>query len=95
MQKFTQGQWAAQYDDNGFYFVVADKRPSPYIVATGGEGDVDEANANLISASPDLLEALVEAKLFVEQTIIETGFMVKVKKELLSKIDAAISKAIK
>lgn len=44
----TPTPWTASYDDNGFYVVDAPGRPSPYIVATGGEGDADKANAALI-----------------------------------------------
>jgi hypothetical protein len=54
----TAGPWRYEYDDNGFYCVTAHAAPSPYIVATGGEGDTDKANARLIAAAPDLLAAL-------------------------------------
>jgi len=56
--KFTPGPWTPQYDDNGFYLVDATQAPSPYIVATGGEGEADKANAYLIAAAPDLHDAL-------------------------------------
>lgn len=56
--EWTPGPWRSEYDDNGFFFVDAPNRPSPYVAATGGEGSENEANARLIAAAPDLLRAL-------------------------------------
>jgi hypothetical protein len=53
--KHTPGPWKSEYDDNGFFFVTGTGAPSPYIAATGGEGDADHANAELIAAAPELL----------------------------------------
>lgn len=56
---FTPGPWRCDYDDNGFYYIFsAEEFMSPYIAATGGEGHLNEANARLIAAAPDMYEAL-------------------------------------
>ena len=55
--KHTPGPWFAQYDDNGFY-EIGSEAVSLRLAFTYGEGDTDEANARLIAAAPDLLEAL-------------------------------------
>lgn len=54
----TPGPWNFSYDDNGFYFVTAEKMPSPYIVASGNEGDVDKANCIAISMVPKMLSLI-------------------------------------
>ena len=55
----TPGPWFSQYDDNGFY-EIGSETISIRLAFTYGEGDADEANARLIAAAPELLEALVE-----------------------------------
>ncbi len=60
MMNATPRPWNAQYDDNGFYFIDAPGRPSPYIAATGGEGEADKANAALIVRAVNSHEALVD-----------------------------------
>lgn len=60
--KHTPGKWEAVYDDDGFYFVNAKEGPSPYIVATGGETETDEANAEVIAAIPDMIATLRMAR---------------------------------
>ena len=56
----TPGPWWSNYDDNGFYHLQAKVRPSPYIAATGGEGDLDEANAAFIAAAREALPRLLD-----------------------------------
>jgi len=51
--------WSAVYDDNGFFFVIADGAPSPYIVATGREGDTDKANSAYIVKACNAYPGLV------------------------------------
>lgn len=48
MTDATPRPWDTHYDDNGFFYIIADGAPSPYIAATGGEGETDKANAALI-----------------------------------------------
>lgn len=55
--KHTPGPWFSQYDDNGFY-EIGSEAVTLRLAFTYGEGDTDEANARLIAAAPDLLEAL-------------------------------------
>ena len=57
MNKHTLGPWYSQYDDNGFY-KIGSEAAGLNIAFTFGESDTDEANACLIAAAPDLLEAL-------------------------------------
>ena len=57
MNKHTPGPWFSQYDDNGFY-EIGSEAVSLRLAFTFGEGDTDEANARLMAAAPDLLEAL-------------------------------------
>jgi hypothetical protein len=57
MSKHTPGPWFSQYDDNGFY-EIGSEAVSLRLAFTHGEGDTDEANARLIAAAPELLEAL-------------------------------------
>jgi hypothetical protein len=54
--KHTQGKWNLFIqDDNGFGITNGDS-----VIAIAGEGDLpeNEANANLIAAAPELIEAL-------------------------------------
>ena len=55
--KHTLGPWTAEpnYEDEGFFNVWRDEGGSGFTVA---EGIGVEANARLIAAAPDLLEAL-------------------------------------
>lgn len=57
MSKHTPGPWFSQYDDNGFY-EIGSEAVGLRLAFTFGEGDTDEANVRLMSAAPDLLEAL-------------------------------------
>lgn len=57
MSKHTPGPWFSQYDDNGFY-EIGSEAVSRRVAFTYSEYDTDEANARLIAAAPDLLEAL-------------------------------------
>lgn len=61
LAKATPGPWYLGYDDNGFYYVRAEGMPSPYIVATGGEGGIDEANALLAAHAPTDISRLLSA----------------------------------
>ena len=63
--KHTPGPWFSQYDDNGFY-EIGSESVTFRLAFTYGEGDTDEANARLIGAAPDLLEALQDVLLELE-----------------------------
>ncbi len=86
MSEHTEGPWGVQYDYRvehgpmvaGEGFLIAKAEPKPF----GGSG---KANARLIAAAPELLEALEAAK-----HMIDTG---DVSDMALDKIDAVISKA--
>lgn len=75
LRRPTATPWAGNYDDNGFYYVVGEGMPSPYVVATGGEGDADKANVALIvravNAHQDLVDALQDWLYFAEETLRE------------------------
>jgi hypothetical protein len=57
----TERPWRSFYDDNGFYYITADGAPSPYIAATGNEGDQAEADAELIVRAVNSHDSLVKA----------------------------------
>lgn len=49
--KITPTPWRYEWDDNGFFVIDGDGRPSPYIAATGtgcDPGSICEANAQAI-----------------------------------------------
>lgn len=83
IEKFTPAPWVSEYDDNGFFYVGADGMPSPYIVATGGEGAADEANAKLIAAAPDMYKVLDRFSKAVFPNLTDNGeSLVKLYQEL-------------
>jgi len=47
-------------------------------------------DAQIIADLPKMNDVLKKCELFIEATIIETGFMVKIKKELLSELRAVV-----
>ena len=57
----NRDNWWRIYDENGFYIAAArDPSPAPNHKADGF--DIEEANARLIAAAPDLLAALEAAR---------------------------------
>jgi hypothetical protein len=58
----TPGPWKYHYDADGDHVILSDS--GTIIAVTGGDGYVmrliDEANARLLSAAPEMLEALNE-----------------------------------
>ena len=59
MGKWTQGPWRAEASDyEGCLQIISADRKRP-ITEIWGDGDDDEANARLIAAAPELVEALV------------------------------------
>lgn len=73
MSGHTPGPWLVEKITSDSYYITIS--PEPYgpavawLVAWLSEGapDVSEANAHLISAAPDLLEALQKLHAFVEE----------------------------
>lgn len=68
MTKHTELPWISVYDDNGFYHIQPITNVhNPYIVATGNEGEMDEANAAFIVRACNsfypMLDALKQAVL--------------------------------
>lgn len=58
MGKWTQGPWRAEASDyEGCLQIISADRKRP-ITEIWGDGDDDEANARLIAAAPELVEAL-------------------------------------
>jgi hypothetical protein len=45
MGEWTKEPWRVEWDDNGFYHMQAEGRPSPYLFATGGDWDGDMIRA--------------------------------------------------
>lgn len=84
MSEHTPGPWESSgYDGHGGITINSDARQIGYASMCREQ----EANARLIAAAPDLLEAL---KAFVEDWSELSG---KVRGSTLDKIDAAIAKA--
>lgn len=61
MSKHTPGPWSAQQrQDQGVYDFFALNKPSPFATAQASSSIEAEANARLIAAAPELLDALQE-----------------------------------
>jgi len=60
MTDFTKGEWGIIKDGIKTYWVIAKTKPLPTIVSmiVRLKEEEEEANAHLISASPDMYEAL-------------------------------------
>jgi hypothetical protein len=88
--KHTAGPWRAyESSDDGWFNIEAESDGSDVV---GCEGCANEANARLIAAAPELLEALEEAETYLVERGIDirgvTGRTV-----ILPKMRAAIAKA--
>jgi len=87
--KHTPGPWTSDWDDNGFFWI-----DPIHASLSGCPGDDAEANARLIAAAPELLEACKAA----EESIV--CFMAESKLSadsgagaILAEIRAAMNKA--
>lgn len=69
MSTHTPGPWAAQPHDLKCWTVVAGAGSSVAHVDLRSEPEITEANARLIAAAPDLLEALKFAEAILEQHV--------------------------
>ena len=61
MSKYTQGPWSDESHSMGQVVVVTDASGQPVARMNSLSVEVNEANARLIAASPELLEALQQA----------------------------------
>lgn len=87
MSKHTPGPWKAVPTAFGPIDIVVSDGRDIVTVYGGGTGN-KEANARLIAAAPDMLEALKQA-----QTNFKTYDRFKVDVDAMRKIEAAIAKA--
>lgn len=94
----TQGPWSLEYD----YSLVMPFKRGNYIVTAGpigpSEANRDElrANARLIAAAPELLEALNDALKRISEAIRNEDIPIDlIPDKVLSKWETAITKAIK
>lgn len=93
MSAHTPGPWPLKPTGDGKRFIVGEglvEGPNGYDVAEVYSDDCDqeeaEANARLIAAAPDMLDALLEAEKLFKHTFAENGRAHK-------KMIAAIAKA--
>lgn len=86
--KHTKGEWEIFKQDDDI-FIESKKSNAAICCITGGVGlEQDEANAKLIAAAPELLDALVRANKLLKQRCLDTDI------ELLEiKIDDVICKS--
>jgi hypothetical protein len=90
--KHTKGEWQPFMDNGELYVTAENTRQS--ICKLPIKYSHSEANAKLIAASPDLLEALINLKETIEG-IGWDGYYNNIVKEALNKTDNAINKATK
>lgn len=94
MSKHTPGPWKFQEVDwqpralKSDLLVFPAKMPSAAIALLYRDNDADEANARLIAAAPDLLEALQSVALHFDEWVIDEEAF-----EGCLKVRAAIAKA--
>ena len=69
--KHTPGPWQTKVEDEltGQIEIVSDRRPYVCTVHPGGINNMTEANALLIAAAPELLEALQAAMRFIDSHV--------------------------
>ena len=88
MSKHTPGPWNVGHEDEntGEIEVISDGRPYVCLVLPGAIDEVTPANARLIAAAPELLEALQVAELALRERGLRACGEYK-------QIEAAIAKA--
>lgn len=92
-KKFTKGPW--NVDSSGFDLIITSIHPFDVVVSKIGHEDMNEdeieANAKLIAAAPDLLEALME---LFDETCSDFDFENESMSKAEKKAQAAIAKAL-
>lgn len=107
MNEYTPGPWYARrsvpgqtYEENYISIVnFSEGRPSDepgrwLIAEIDAEHTVDEANAQLIAAAPDMLTALEDSELALELIIRTNGLTPNQLKREIQNVRAAMNKAI-
>lgn len=87
---FTKGPWRTG-DMFNRVFGPPNGNPAPEIIATVHKGN--KANANLLAAAPELLEALYMALPYVETALEDQGYKPGAVDRMVKQIHGAISKA--
>lgn len=91
MSKHTPGPWVIRYKDAVYAQserFIADCELTPYDARPQPPNSTDAANARLIAAAPELLEALRDAL-----TVIEQDMSIVERNKKRDKVIAAINKA--
>lgn len=90
----TPGPWTARRMHAGGWDVFDPRGRDVVTVYGGGVGiESREANARLIAAAPDLLEALIEALPYVESCEYDNGYKPGAVAKVVRNMNAAILKA--
>ena len=93
MSKHTPGPWVVNEDSDGALY-VATKSAGIFIAQVSEPGEVGpEADAHLIKASPDMLEALEEASMTLAGLYGGGNTTLADVRLASAKVDAAIAKA--
>lgn len=92
MEKHTPGPWKIT-EHNEFSYIVQDRKKGITICCAGGTKSFQvKANALLIAAAPEMLEALKAALYYIEEEVIEEQSTANTDM-LEAKIKALIAKA--
>lgn len=85
--KHTPGPWfVMDYDDNVHQVAISDETATRYLAVIDNSDETDQANARLIAAAPELLEALANTRASLQEYFGDEDWD-------CSEIDAAITKA--
>jgi hypothetical protein len=92
--KHTKGPWQIIPYPDGHSFIREGVAPERFVANVSTSNDEGKANARLIAAAPDMLEALTKARAFIEAELDARGPDVAgVALASLNAVDAAIAKA--
>jgi hypothetical protein len=98
--KHTEGNWTFKPSGNAnFYFLQVESKPNTWLMNIQQNGELSNeeqiANVNLIVASPELLEALIEINDFVERMVNSKMISPLAGKTIRNRAINAINKATK